>query len=174
MMYALISLCVVGLYALNVWRNKFDIVNDGSLYLRRFHLIRAKHFKVFLHRIYKADGDRHMHNHPWPDSGSLILWGGYREERVGTIDLGRAGMFVGSKVHHLYQASDTMRLYPGTYHRITDVFPNTWTLFWTRARAREWSFLVDGKPVDWHIYLGYPMDTDLGDCYNYVDTKQKR
>lgn len=69
---------------------------DGSIYLDRWgiewptktesteeHAERRPLFGMFLHRMDAADPGLDLHDHPWW-FGSLILWGGYTEERATT------------------------------------------------------------------------------------------
>jgi hypothetical protein len=132
---------------------------DGELYLTRWHLIRCKWFRVFLHRIYKPDADRACHNHPWPKAFSLILWGGYAEKRLHDA---RHLQYVEYGVYSPGAfATDAFK--QNRYHRIVDVKPRTWTLFFAGRRTRDWGFLVDGQHVPWREYLKLPPDYDFGD-----------
>lgn len=138
-----------------LWYTRFDVVKPLGLYLRRFKLYRSDYKRLFIHWIRLPDGDRHMHNHPWPDSWSLILWGGYEEERSD----GRP---------RKYGIGDVSRFYPHTYHRITKVKPFTITLFCAGPRTRDWGFLVPVGPgremhVDHFTYLGIPPGTKEND-----------
>jgi hypothetical protein len=129
---------------------------------------------VWLQRIWRADGDRHMHDHPWHVAGSLILSGGYGEERAGHADQG----FRGSPE---ISAGRVNLLPAGVYHRITAVRPRTWTLFITgRPHGRGWGFLVDGQHVPSFEYLiaaacrvpiGWATGTALRDVRKGEDVK---
>lgn len=118
------------------------ITNDGGEpYLLRVYLLRVLRSVlpgVFLHRFFRSDGDRELHNHPWPWAVALILSGGYREER-------------------LHRPSDSVRtrvVRPGrlnfirgdTFHRIELLDPERgcWTLFVAaprKAGSKSWGFL---------------------------------
>ncbi len=141
----------------------------GEPYLTRYHLINTKRLKIFLHHIWRADKDRDLHNHPWPEAMSIILSGGYCETRVGDSDLRIESVKRECEwwdLHKLctYVAPAINTIEPGTYHRITKVLPNTWTLWIAGERSRRWGFLTyGGKHMDWCEYLGLPADTDLGD-----------
>jgi hypothetical protein len=74
---------------LNLLFNKTDIINyrvndAGELYLRRWFIYPRKPDnlamvpRLYLHKFYTGDNDRHLHDHPWPYT-SLILWNGYHE-----------------------------------------------------------------------------------------------
>ena len=56
--------------------------DDGSVYLERWGY-ECKWFGVYLHRMDAPDPGVHLHNHPW-QFASLILKGGYTEERTST------------------------------------------------------------------------------------------
>lgn len=71
----------------------YTIHIDGKPYLTRYYLTGAEPtpsgtpeekrvwgVAVFLHHFHASDGERALHNHPWPGL-SLILRGGYVEER---------------------------------------------------------------------------------------------
>jgi len=57
---------------------RFQIGYEGDLYLDRLVLLRTPWFQVLLHRIYRPDRQRDLHDHPW-DFLSLILCGAYVE-----------------------------------------------------------------------------------------------
>lgn len=42
---------------------------------------------VYPHWFHRGDNDRELHCHPWEWSASLILWGGYREQRITGVEL---------------------------------------------------------------------------------------
>ena len=159
--FVLLTALLLFWYVLYVRDNALEIRGqaDGELYLKRWHLFRCKRFRVFLHRIYKPDADRHLHNHPWPNAVGIVLRGGYAETRSSCNPLlayyyGSWGDCNDGRVNVLY---------PWTYHRITRVLPNTWTLFIAGRRSREWGFLTPDGHVDWRTYLGLPADATLED-----------
>src|SRR5271170_2923953 len=76
---------------LNLLFNKTDIINyrvndEGELYLRRWFIYPRKPKdlamvpRLYLHKFYTGDNDRHLHDHPWSFT-SLLLWNGYHEIR---------------------------------------------------------------------------------------------
>jgi len=115
-----------------------DIHNQASglLYLRRVYFGP----RLYLHKIAQADFDRHLHNHPWTWAWSLILWGGYLEERQGGVE-------------RMKQCGSGNLLRAGDYHRIASVLPNTWTLFVTGKRASSWGFSTPQGHVDYRVYF---------------------
>lgn len=107
-------------------------------YLTRYHLLWSPWFKVYLHHIHREDHDRHPHNHPWSWCKSLILCGGYVEHRPQIV---------------AYVPYDWNHIDVNSYHVITWVKRNTWTLFLAGRKVKSWGFLVDGKHVDKEIYF---------------------
>ncbi len=56
------------------------IMRDGKLYLIRITLIKTKWFSLKIHKAVMSD-PAVPHDHPW-NYWSLILWGGYFEEKT--------------------------------------------------------------------------------------------
>lgn len=108
-------------------------------------------FTVYLHGFVQPDGDRALHNHPWSRAFSIVLSGGYDEER-------RQGVRGDFSIR---------RLYPGwinsigcdTFHRIDRLHPGrdglVWTLFFTGRKSSTWGFLNEetSEVVPWHKYV---------------------
>jgi hypothetical protein len=103
----------------------------------------------YLHRFFRGDLDDAPHSHPWPWSFSIVLWGGYTEERKITVD----------GIDYL----KTRRVWPlsinwfrkGDYHRVTKLHgAETWTLFITGPKTLSWGFWVFGRGhVPWRERL---------------------
>lgn len=130
------------------------IVTDGQDYLLRFYIKHNGLFPgIYLHRFLNGDGDRELHNHPWIASCSLILTGGYVEERL-----------VHRNDPHR-KAIITRELKPGhfnflsgkAFHRIhlVDSQIGTWTLFVSGKEVKNWGFLnfETDEVIPWEIYL---------------------
>lgn len=81
---------------------------DQSLYLSRTLLPRLGSARPLVHRIWREDADRHMHNHPWAWARFLIVSGGYVEERPGLL---------GTTRETFYGPGDVNRLTAKTLHR---------------------------------------------------------
>lgn len=95
-----------------------------------------------VHHIMVADGDRHLHDHPW-NAVSVILSGWYMEEREG------------GKVH-MREAGDIVHLKHGQFHRIIGVSPGgVHTLFITGKYRGTWGF-----KIPWREYLQQRQDLD--------------
>ncbi len=108
----------------------------GEVHFRRCEILKTRWGSIWLHAIYKADKDKHLHNHPW-DFRSVVLKGSYIEET-------ESGMIT---------------QYPGKvnkrngedFHKIKKLLsPVVWTLFIVSKTKREWGYKVDGNFID-HI-----------------------
>jgi len=119
-----------------MWRPRATILgDDGAPKLHRFYLFGSgTTFGVFLHHFVGSDAPHIFHDHPWPWGLSLVLRGGYTEERCAgasapvtrrTLRPGRLNL-----------------LRPGTFHRVElrDHRP-AWTLFVHGPKVRRWGFL---------------------------------
>lgn len=112
---------------------RFDIGLDGSVYLRRYKLVRSRWFNLYLHEILRSDADACFHDHPWW-FWTLILRGGYVEHLPKGSFLRRPG-----------------RLYfrPARWAHRLDLHRPAWTLVLTGPRRRRWGFHTrDG----WHPF----------------------
>lgn len=92
--------------------------------------IYSKKIGVYLHRFNESDGEE-FHNHPFEWSVSLILVGGYYEER-----LGRRNEVTRRRVRtwslNVIRAND--------FHRVDLIEKDAWTLFIVGPRTRDWGF----------------------------------
>lgn len=109
---------------------------------------------AFVHQIHAADGDRHMHDHPWVWAVAVVLSGGYTENRhYGTWS---ANGCEPVPTRCEYREGDVNILRPGDYHSIVSVLPDTSTLFLCGREASDWGFLVDGVHVPHAEYFKRP------------------
>lgn len=113
-------------------------VNDKP-YLERYYLGGLFGYQIWLHRFRSADGDRHLHSHPW-SALSVVLAGWYREEAL--VD--------GLAWYRLREAFGLPSLItPARVHRIAEVAPETWTLMIVgRKRKPLWHFIDGDKRED--------------------------
>ncbi len=138
--------------------------DDGALYLERFKIygfmpappdatpeekkaINDKRwpFSIYLHRFHLHDLDRAPHNHPWRWSFSIILTGGYDEERLGSAEVsGLCGRSV-IRSRRLRPLSFNW-LGANSFHRISELHGEVWTLFVTGPKhGKSWGFWVPGR-----------------------------
>lgn len=125
------------------------IYTDGTPYLMRVYLLpRWFRWRPFLHYFFRGDNDRALHNHPWGTSISLILTGGYREERLerecdAPLTLERD--FRPGSIN-IIRADD--------FHRVTLLGKGCWTLFVAGEREQVWGFMTkEGEYVPWQEYV---------------------
>ncbi len=107
---------------------------DGDPYLLRFYIKKNGILPgVYLHYFFRGDGDRDLHNHPWDISGSLILTGGYSEERLtpGTAIVKRRNIRPGTI--NIIRAND--------FHRVDLLDGPAWTIFVSGGLSQDWGFL---------------------------------
>lgn len=130
------------------WEPEFeDIRVDGHLYLRRYFIDPLEstkdQYRLLLHQFFRGDDDRRPHNHPWDWAESLIISGGYTEDRVRAFTQNELVMD-----NPVYRTGDFHSLTGMDFHRIRDVQPNTWTLFRHGPRTHDWGFLEDTITYD--------------------------
>lgn len=126
---------------------------DGSVYLLRGkiwgwipgHGKKASRLNIYLHRFFRPDADRHLHNHPWDWACSIVLAGGYYEEVRAP-----EGWTVLRKIK-----APSIRFWgPKFFHRIHILRGReTWSLFITGKRIQTWGFFVDGRLIPSQTYL---------------------
>ena len=110
----------------------------GSLYMDRLTIIRTPWFSIKFHRIYRPDGDRDLHDHPWPFL-SFMLLGSYIENTVKGPVRCRWWNFKRAKGRHSILTISRCPI---------------WTLVFCGRKRRIWGFWVDGgtRLVEWQEY----------------------
>lgn len=126
---------------------------DGQVYLNRWGLSHDRIGGILLHRMDAPDPGLDLHDHPWWFV-SIILWGGYTEERAdiaqasaraaradqldGGVGLHNAGVR-GTTVKRRWLSVRTMR--QDECHTITELHgPTSWSLVIKGPRLRSWGF----------------------------------
>lgn len=110
---------------------------------------------VYIHKFHRGDDDDQLHNHPWSWSISLILAGGYREER-------RMGRFVYERIvkplHLNFIAGDD-------YHRVDLLEKDAWSLFIAGPRVSSWNFWDrhTGETTPWRQFIARKRGIDARD-----------
>lgn len=125
---------------------------NGKPYLSRYFAgLSESGGQWWYHQFHTADGERHLHSHPW-QGRSLILCGSYVEEFL-QCD-GRM------KNRRHFQPGHHNMIYTTTLHRIAEVEPNTWTMLYIEpGRLPTWKFIDDdgaeqimeASPEGWHL-----------------------
>lgn len=125
------------------------LAENGRVYLERYRVLgwmpgsRWRGPSVYLHRFVLPDQDFALHNHPWPWAVSLVLAGGYTEQRL-------ARMFgLPSCEWRRIKPGRLNIIRPDDYHRVAELHGDeTWTLFLVWPRTRSWGFWL---PVRGHV-----------------------
>jgi hypothetical protein len=128
----------------------FVVPAREGLYLWRLRIVQTPWFGVYLHRIYQADDDRALHDHPWPFV-SFVLRGWYREvvpDHVCGVD-GFGCRETRERTIRWFNAKHSWSL-----HRISHVSRSPiWTLVFVGKRLREWGFVDASGWTVWHKWL---------------------
>lgn len=136
------------------------IETDGDPYLVRWYVCgrTPEHFHrvaprlawlpvtVFVHCFLRSDQGRDLHNHPWTTSVSLILKGGYVEERLIRPRVIRCRRFSPGSVNVIRR---------NDFHRVDLLADRCWTIFIAGRKVSSWGFLdrERGEWVHWREYL---------------------
>ena len=105
---------------------------DGSPYLTRYTIVDlgSQIGRLYLHRFHRGDEDRELHSHPWR-AISLILSGGYREERLDRDGVVRVRSYAPGAVNTIS---------PSTFHRVDLINNEAWTLIAVGPVVGSWGF----------------------------------
>ncbi len=128
---------------------------DGRRYLERYWVGRLFGWTFYLHRFVAGDDERDVHDHPWHRAVSVILCGGYTEERLLAFCPDHGWL----SDYHRLRAGSVNIIGSRDFHRVTQPRPETWTLFCHGPRVKSWGFLSryrDKRAVLYHQHL----DTD--------------
>jgi hypothetical protein len=120
----------------HAWPERTTIRGEGGEpKIHRHYLFgTGKTFGVFLHRFVASDEPGRFHDHPWSWAVSLILRGGYLEERRRRDDSASTTRWLGPGHINVIR--------PHRFHRVElrDGRP-AWTLFIHGPKVRRWGFL---------------------------------
>ena len=116
---------------------------DGLDYLTRHYIYKSPNKKIFLHRFHRSDGDRDLHDHPWPFT-TFILNSGYMEHLPeGVRKIGRWSL-----VSHKPEDQHSVELLKDKDGKEIEA----WTLVVVGKKTREWGFQT---PTGWKPYTEY-------------------
>lgn len=134
------------------WRRPIkQIFFEDRPYIERYFLYESNRHVYYLHRMLGPDPDRDLHNHPWRNAYSRVLFGSYIERRLEFGFQKRKIQYIPANVintvrgFYFYNAvslHNTLGEY--TWHSIVEIKePETWTLFWHEKQwSRQWGFLT--------------------------------
>lgn len=131
----------------------FVIGGTRNPYLVRWHLLpRNRFFNVYLHRFYRDDDDRALHDHPWANV-SLLLEGSYTEHTIAPGGIHR---------RQVLSAGDyRVRATGKSAHRIELHDGPCTTLFITGPVYRQWGFHCAHK--GWVHYKDFTKPNSRGE-----------
>lgn len=130
---------------LKVWGREGE-----GLYMHRLRIVQTPWFGVYLHRIYRPDADRALHDHPWPFV-SLVLFGWY-EEVVPDDEKKPCQSWLSYKVRPVRWFN---RKRATELHRIAWLSQSpVWTLVFVGRRCREWGFQTEQGWVASSLFEG--------------------
>ncbi len=98
-----------------------------------------KSLGVYLHRFHRGDEDREVHNHPWDWSFSIILVGGYREQRRVLDEFAEADR-MWSTEDRILRPGDVNHIGRHDFHRVELLDGECWTLFVAGPKTASWGF----------------------------------
>lgn len=108
---------------------------QGTVFFRRYHLFSTPWFHCWMHHIYRADEDKHLHDHPW-NYLSIVLSGCYVEELTNGRKRFRWPFSVSLARHtHIHKI----------YHILNQ--KRVTTLFFVGKKTYDWGYHVDGKVI---------------------------
>ena len=111
-------------------------------YATRYLVLDIPLFTVYLHNIKTPDTRNQLHDHPWRWCFTLILAGGYTEDRLVNFDPAQP-VGLNLKLKRLRPGHITW-LKPTTFHTVSQVSPDTWTLCVHGKKCKRWGFLTCG------------------------------
>lgn len=136
----------------------FTISKDGIPYLTRYYAFLAdREFgNIFIHHFHRSDmdlapdGQGLLHNHPFDWSFSIVLSGGYIEERRQSDD---------TIIKKIVQPGELNFLSKKDYHRVDllDEEKGAWTIFFTGSRKNnDWEFWdrTTKRSIPWRNVVG--------------------
>lgn len=121
-------------------RLRYRLISIGGRpYLERHFLFKRLGATAYLHHFVLGDDERNVHDHPWIWAFSVILTGGYTEERLRWFD---PDCGFSLKLRRMFPLRINI-IGPRAFHRIIKPKPGTWTLFVHGPRVKGWGFLKE-------------------------------
>ena len=111
---------------------------------------------LYLHHFHRSDADLELHNHPWRWAVSLVLAGGYSEER--RVEDGD-GWRVARRRLGPWRLNF---LTADTFHRVDLLERDAWTIFLVGPKAQGWGFWdrETGEYTPWREFIARQSEND--------------
>jgi len=131
--------------------NRRDITDGKTVYMRRISLVTTPWFSIKLHRIYRPDGQRELHDHPW-SFFSIVLRGWYEEDVPHRCNYGDC-FFELCPTRRKVRWWNWKRAEDRHSIRFVSRTP-VWTLVFCAPARRVWGFWTDSgtKFIPWNQY----------------------
>jgi hypothetical protein len=118
---------------------------------------------LYLHKFHRGDDDKALHSHPWAWALSLILVGGYDEDRRNNESL---------LIHRKWVSPGSLNLITqDDYHRVDLRGGRTcWSLFLAGPKVDSWNFWdpETGRTVHWRQFIKELRDPTLDELIEEV------
>jgi hypothetical protein len=127
------------------------------------HVGKPPSWGLYLHRFHRSDDEAELHNHPWRWAVSLVLQGGYSEERV-VGESYSEGKTLPLVMRRQVRPGSLNFLRGDDFHRVDLTDGDAWTLFLVGPVVQSWGFLdrMTGIFTPWRQFLGIPEPTEPG------------
>lgn len=101
---------------------------------------------LYIHKFHRSDDDFDLHNHPWSWALSIVLAGGYVEERRDGNDIVRVRRVKPFSINFI-RATD--------FHRVDLIEKDAWSLFIAGPKIASWAFWNrdTGETVPWREFI---------------------
>lgn len=110
----------------------------GELHFERYAIIETVVFGLYIHTIYKADQDLHLHSHPW-NFFTIVLKGIYIAMNTNSLSIKGPGA-----LSHMRRED---------FHKIDQIILGpVKTLFVTWGRRKPWYYQVGTDKVESGLY----------------------
>ncbi len=110
---------------------------ENNPYLTRYIVVRFDSWGIYLHKLWRSDYERALHDHPWPFV-SLLIRRGYSEVTE-----------QGTKFHPV---GSVLRRPAEWRHRVIIHGKPAWSLVFVGRRIRKWGFWLNGAWCWWRKY----------------------
>lgn len=125
-------------------------------YMERYWVLRPRAWlplSIRVHHILRSDGDRHLHDHPWPWC-SIILRGTYTEQTP--LDQAQSASLDDLHCTYHRRTPGSLVVRPATSRHRLHLAPHSsvWSLFLMGRATRKWGFHTEHGWVYWRDYLG--------------------
>jgi hypothetical protein len=105
-----------------------------------------KRFGLYIHKFHRGDDEQELHNHPWKWAISLVLTGGYIEERRDKRNAVPIRVILPWRFNFIRS---------GDFHRVDLLGTEAYTLFLVGPKFKGWGFWnrESGKFWPWREYI---------------------